>query len=134
MTLWFKRGIRYTVVGFATFFIDLALLFFLIDAVGMNIFVSTALAFIIALSLNFAFSRRFVFPHSERSRSKSYAYFMAFALFGMILTVFLMWVLVTFTILHFTISRTIVAIIVGFGNYYVNLFLNFKVAGVELKK
>jgi hypothetical protein len=65
---------------------------------------------------------------------QAYTYFIGFALAGMSFTVVLMWILVSFTALHFAISRIIIALLVGFGNYYANLFLNFKVAGVHIKK
>ena len=134
MTLWFRRGARYTSIGVATFIIDLALLFFLIDTLNLNILFSTGLAFIGALSLNYFFSRKYVFPNSNRGHAQGYLYFILFALTGMALTVALMWTLISFTAWHYATSRVLIAITVGFGNYYANLFLNFKVSGVYLDK
>lgn len=134
MPLWFERGFRYTGIGVATFVIDLALLFLLIDALNLNILFSTGLAFLGALTLNFFLSRKYVFPFSKRKDMHAYLYFIGFALLGMAITVLLMWLLVSFTAWHFAFSRILIALVVGFGNYYANLFLNFKVAGMHLNK
>lgn len=127
-----RRGARYTAIGVATFIIDLALLFLFIDALDLNIFLSTAVAFIGALTLNYFLSRHYVFPHSNRSGVVGYVYFIGFAITGMAITVVLMWVLVSFTALHFAASRIIIALMVGIVNYFANLVFNFKVVGVEI--
>jgi len=134
MALWFKRGARYTGIGVATFIVDLALLFFLIDTLNLHILLSTGLAFIGALTLNYFFSRKYVFVNSDRGSLLGYIYFILFAITGMAVTIVLMWLLVSFTAWHFAISRIVIALAVGFGNYFANLFINFKVAGVQLSK
>ena len=133
MELMIKRGARYTGIGLATFGIDLLLLFLFIDYFGLNVLFATGLAFLIALSINYFLSRRFVFKYSARDLKEGYVYFLIVALIGMGFTVALMWGLMTYTALSVLISRILVAFFVGLGNYFVNLLYNFKVAGVSLE-
>lgn len=130
--LFLKRSARYVSIGVGTFCIDLALLFFFIDVLALNVLVSAGLAFLGALSLNYLLARKYVFLHSNRGIVEGYVYYIIIALSGMSVTVFLMWVLTTHTDLHFAVSRSLIAFFVGIANYFANLIFNFKVAGVEM--
>jgi putative flippase GtrA len=126
------RFIRYTTIGVSTFGIDLLLLWFFIDAVGMHYLTATAVAFLMAVSLNYVLSRRWVFRHSKRGLAFGYVYFLKFALIGMALTTGLMWAMVENSDLAVVVVRVLIAGLVGMGNYLANLYLNFKVAGKAL--
>lgn len=133
MRLFFERGLRYFAIGFGTFGVDLALLFFFIDTLGWEVLFSTAVAFVGALTLNYFLARRYVFLHSDRGVLRGYVYFITIALLGMGATVSLMWALLEYTAFHYALSRLLIAIFVGVANYFANLFFNFKVVGQELR-
>ncbi len=125
----FIRFLKYFSIGFSTFLFDLFLLFFLTDVLLINYLVSTGLAFIIAISINYYFSRKFVFSKSTRKTKQGYFIFLGIAGLGLLFVVFLMALFVEILFLDYIIARVIVAGIVGMYNYLVNLFLNFKVVG-----
>lgn len=60
------RFIRYSIIGISTFAFDLFLLFLLIDHFHIHYLPATALAFLVAISLNFLMSRYTVFHKTER--------------------------------------------------------------------
>lgn len=126
-----KRFVRYSTIGIGTFVFDLLLLWICIEVFGAPTVPATAIAFLIAVSLNFVISRRYVFKGSERSLKRGYAYFITYAVVGMFLTAGLMWLLTAYTNLHYTTIRVLIAGFIGAGNYVANLYLNFKVAGVH---
>lgn len=123
-----KRFFRYASFGMVTFAFDLVLLWLFIQVFEVPYLYATAIAFLIALSVNYFLSRRFVFKGTNRPVGKGYMYFIAVAILGAAVTTFCMWLLSNYTDLHFTIARTLIAAVIGLVGYIANLFLNFKVA------
>lgn len=125
----FFRFLRYSVIGVTTFAFDLFLLFLLIDHFHMHYLPATALAFLIAISLNFMLSRYTVFHKTERHVVHSYLFFVSFAVLSVILITGLMHLLVSVFELHYAPSRIVIAGCVGVLNYIMNLKVTFDVAG-----
>jgi putative flippase GtrA len=132
MYLRFKRFSRYTLIGFSTFLFDLSLLWLLISLWKIYYLYAVAVSFLMAVSLNYFLSRKWVFKGSSRSPALGYLYFLKTALAGSAITVFLMWALASITSGPYLVLRIIVAALVGTGNYLINLYLNFRVAGNAL--
>lgn len=126
-----SRFLKYFLVGFSTFLFDLFLLYFLTDVALLHYLLATALAFIFAVSVNYYFSRKFVFSKTTRKVNEGYYIFLGVAGIGLVLVVLLMALLVEKIQLNYVVARIIVAGIVGIFSYTTNLFLNFKVAGTH---
>lgn len=124
-----KRFARYTVVGTSTFAVDLALLYILIDIVALNYLVGAGVAFVCAVSINYFLSRRYVFKGTQRGVRSGYVNFIAIALVGLLIVIGGMYVLVSLLGVGYVAARFVVAVITGFWNYLLNLFVTFKVAG-----
>lgn len=124
-----RRFLRYSMVGVGTFGFDLALLYVATSVVGIPYYISTPGAFLIAVSANYAISRRIVFTKTQRAWHHGYAYFAVVAMIGAVATTSLVAFLVSFFGLYYLTARILVAGLVGIGNYLFNLFFNFKVAG-----
>jgi len=129
MQLALVRFFKYSLVGGLTFILDLLLLYLFIDLFHLNYVVASGLAFVIAVSLNYLLSRKYVFKNSQRNLNEGYANFLLIATVGLLAVTGGMYVLVTLHGIHYAVSRIIVASITGFWNYLMNLFVNFKVAG-----
>jgi putative flippase GtrA len=123
------RFVRYSLVGVGTFAIDLALLYVATSIIGIPYYISTPCAFLIAVSINYSISRRFVFGKTERTWHHGYMYFASVAIAGAMATTSLVAFLVSVWGLYYLTARVIVAGVVGIGNYLFNLFINFKVVG-----
>jgi putative flippase GtrA len=127
-----QRFLRYFVVGGTTFLFDILLLVILTKIFTVHYIIATAGAFMVAVSVNYVISRKYVFKYTDRKTVHGYVYFLGFASLGAVVvtggTVFLTEVLG----LYFVFSRIVVSGLVGIGNYLFNLHHNFKVAGKEL--
>ena len=123
----FIRFIKYTLVGFSTFVVDLFLIYFLTDILQINYLVSAGIAFVIAVTLNYHYSRKLVFHETTRELRQGYFNFLAIAILGLILIILLMALLVEVFSINYIIARILVACLVGIYNYLTNLLLNFKV-------
>ena len=125
----FLRFFKYSSIGVSTFLFDLLLLYVLADIFHVNYLIATGVAFLIAVSINFYFSRRFVFKESEQKPIRGYSNFLIIAGTGLLFIELLMILSVEILGFHYLPSRIVVAGIIGMWNYLMNLFVNFKVAG-----
>ncbi|HEX2792329.1 MAG TPA: GtrA family protein [Candidatus Paceibacterota bacterium] len=125
------RLFRYSLVGGSTFAFDLLLIAAMTELVGIPYYVATPIGFLVAVSVNYALSRRFVFIGSERKMHHGYAYFIGLACVAALGITGAVALLVGAFALHYLAARTLVAGVVGFGNYLLNLHFNFKVAGIH---
>ncbi len=125
------RFLRYSLIGSSTFLLDLLLLFFLTDVLGWHYILSAAVGFVVAVSLNYSLSRRFVFQGTLRSVRAGYGIFLLIAVAGLVAITGLMALFVEVFGWNYLISRIVIALIVGFWNYLMNLYVNFKVAGKD---
>jgi putative flippase GtrA len=125
------RFMRYAAIGVATLAFDLLLLAGATELAGIPYYLATPLAFLVAVSLNYALSRSLVFRGSERPVHHSYAFFLLIALAGALLITGAVALLVTYLHLYYLLARVVVAGFVGIANYLANLHWNFKVAGVH---
>ncbi len=126
-----NRFLRYTLVGGGTFGFDLILLYVVTEYLGVPYYIATAGAFLVAVSINYFISRRFVFKGTERGMHSGYLYFILIALAGAAITTTGVMLLVTYGGLYYMIARVLVAFVVGTINYLSNLFFNFRVVGMH---
>lgn len=124
-----KRFAKYSVIGGGTFLLDLSLLYVFTDFWGINYIVGAGLAFLIAVSINYTLSRTFVFKGTKRGMKAGYINFLFIVGVGLLAVMGGMYVLVTLLGLGYLVSRVVVAVVTGFWNYLINLFVNFKVVG-----
>ena len=123
------RFLKYASVGGSTFLFDLLLLYVFIDYFKIYYVLATAMAFGVAVSINYFASRRFVFKGTLRAVHEGYGIFILIALAGLGAVTGLMILFVEVFHLHYIPARVITAGIVGMWNYFMNLYVNFKVAG-----
>lgn len=125
------RFLRYSLVGGSTLLFDLILLYLITTYGGVPYYIGTPLAFLVAVSVNYFISRRFVFGGTTRGHGLGYSYFITAALVGAGVTTLGVALLVTYAGLYFMFARVLTAGVVGIGNYLFNLFYNFKVVGLH---
>lgn len=123
------RFLKYFAVGLSTFLLDLLLLYVLTDLFFINYILSAGGAFLVAVSINYTLSRRFVFAQTTRPLSAGYYWFISIAGIGLVAVMSLMFLFVSIFNWHYLISRIFIAGIVGMWNYLMNLFFTFNVAG-----
>lgn len=124
-----RRFLKYSVVGVATLSFDLLLLAALTQLLSIPYTISTPLAFLVAVSINYAISRTFVFRGTERTVHRGYIYFLCIAGAGAFVVTAGVYLLVTYAHLYYLVARIAIAGFVGIANYLTNLHWNFRVAG-----
>ena len=121
------RFLKYVIVGVSTFIFDLVLLYIFIDIFLWNYIIATGAAFALAISVNYFFSRRYVFKGTLRSFYAGYIAFMVIASAGIGIAMLGMVLIVGVFHFHIWDARIIIAGVVGIWNYLMNLYVNLKV-------
>jgi len=121
------RFLKYVLVGVSTFIFDLVLLYIFIDIFLWNYVIATGAAFAVAVSVNYFFSRRYVFKGTLRSFYTGYVAFMVIASMGIGLAMLGMALMVGVFNFRILDSRVVIAGVVGIWNYLMNLYVNLKV-------
>lgn len=118
-------------VGITTFAFDLLLLSLLVEVFLVPQVYAAGLAFVIAVSLNYWVSRRYVFPGTLRGAKVGYANFLLIAGVGLFIVTAGMYLLTTLGV-PYLVARVGIAALTGFWNYLMNLYVNFKVVGIHI--
>lgn len=129
MTPGIKRFIKYSSVGLSTFLFDLLLLYIFTDILLINSIVAAGLAFLIAVSVNYWLSRKYVFPGTLRGVKEGFGNFILIVLVGLAVVMGGMYVLVSALHFNYLSARIFTAALTGLWNYLMNLYVNFKVVG-----
>lgn len=124
-----ERFAKYLAVGVSTFLLDLCLLYVLIDIFSVPTVYAAGVAFLVAVTVNYVISRKFVFVGTLRGVKAGYVNFLLIVLIGLAVVMGGMYVLTTMFGLGYLLSRALLAAMTGVWNYLMNLFVNFKVAG-----
>ncbi len=114
----FIQMFRYLFVGGGAFIVDSGSLA-LFELIGVNLYISVALGFILGLVANYALSKAFVFK-AEKSKVSSRAEFIIYGIIGVIglvITELLMMLMVDKIGIHFLVSKIIAAAIVLVWNF-----------------
>jgi putative flippase GtrA len=127
-----KRFLHYSLIGLGTFLFDLALLTSLTRFGGFNPVWTAGVSFLVAVSINYALSRHYIFIGTTRGHKTGYPYFILIAGVGLLFVTGSMYVLVTRLGWYYLVARVAIAAVTGIWNYTMNLFFNFKVAGFHL--
>jgi putative flippase GtrA len=117
---------RNTIVSFATFAFDLALLWVLVELFGMAKVPAAALGFVIANSVHYAVGRGWVFRGTDRHVASGFIYFQLNSAIGLVITVGLFAALIGWTPINYLVARILVSVISGLTVFLLNATLNFR--------
>ncbi|HEV7121347.1 MAG TPA: GtrA family protein [Candidatus Paceibacterota bacterium] len=124
-----KRFLQYSAVGLFTLIFDLLILYGATTLLSIPLYISTPVAFLVAITINYFIIRRYVFKGTERAVHHGYALFAASAGAGALITTVGVVLLVSYAHLYYLIARLLIGVFTGVANYFFNLYLNFRVAG-----
>ncbi|MBS3093686.1 GtrA family protein [Candidatus Pacearchaeota archaeon] len=85
-------------------------------------------------SINYFINRKWSFNGTYTGFFKGYALFLFFSIFGVFLTVFLMWIIVDLILFNYLIARVIAAIIEGSITFLTNHHYTFKMPEIGVDK
>ena len=117
---------RNTVASFATFALDILLLWLLVEFAGIVYLVAAAIAYLIAITVQYALSRVWVFRRSDRGMATGYFYFLINAGIGLVATLAMLFALVELAGLFYLVARAISSVVAGVLMFVLNAVFNFK--------
>jgi len=127
-----ERFARYGFVGISTFVFQLLLIWWMENVLEMHYTYAVGIAFVVAVSFNYLWSRQWVFRGSRRTLAGGYFYFLCILAAGLVLAVTLTAFVVETTGAPVLIARTLVGVMLGVTSYLVNLYFTFRMAGEKL--
>ena len=122
-----RRFVTFSGLGVLAFALDIALLAFLTEVLGLFYMVSATLAFLFATSLHYSAARTFAFPETKRSFREGYLFFITIACINLIVTLVLFNLLVEKLGIYYLLARVLVSAAVGVSNFATNSVLNFNI-------
>lgn len=117
---------RNTIVSLGTFAFDIALLWVLVELLGVSKVPAAAVAFVIANSLHYFIGRGWVFPGTNRHVASGFIYFQLNSVIGLVITVALFAALIRWTPINYLVARILVSVISGLAVFLLNAILNFR--------
>lgn len=130
----FTRFLRFGTSSSFTLMIDILLLALLVELFNIYYLHAAGISFIFSSSINYLINRRWSFRGTYTGLIKGYVLFLFFSIFGVFLTVFLMWILVDLLFFNYLIGRVIAAIIEGTITFLTNHHYTFKMPDVGVDK
>ena len=109
---------RYVFVGGIAFVADWGMLVLLHEALRINVYLATAIAFVFGLIVNFFLSKKFVFKEKS-DKTNGLGEFVTYGIIGVIglgLTEVIMWMLLKLSIIYM-VAKVIAAVIVLLWNF-----------------
>lgn len=119
------RFLRYIIVGVSTFCVDLVLLYCLVQYASIDYRYAAACSYLIAVTLNYTFSRTYVFIGSKRDMMTGYMYFVVFCVISALTTSLLLWVCVSHFGMYYLYAKVCIATVLGIGTYTFNTVVLF---------
>lgn len=122
-----KQLFKYTFAGGIAFIMDIGSLYVLTEYVHIHYLISTAIAFIIGLTINYLISIKWVFD--QRNISNKKVEFLIFGLIGVLglgINEFVIWLFTEQFDFFYINSKLVATVIVYFFNFFVRKFTLFK--------
>lgn len=123
----FVQLFRYVFVGGIAFVADWGMMVFLHEAVAMNVYAATAIAFIFGLTVNFVLSKIFVFQEGS-DKTGAVGEFITYGVIGVMGLLFtegIMWILLKVGIIYM-IAKVVAAAFVLIWNFVARKMLLYK--------
>ena len=117
---------RNTVVSCSVFALGIALLWAMVQLLGMAKFPAVAISFLVSNSIHYAFSRIWIFAGTKRARGAGYVYFFVNAGVGLIVTLALFWLFTELFAMHYLVARMVASVFAGLSSFVLNAVLNFR--------
>ncbi|MBN1463292.1 MAG: GtrA family protein [Paludibacteraceae bacterium] len=118
--------IRYFFVGGCAFVIDISLLFFLTEYVGIYYLISAGISFLVALTVNYFLSVSWVFnKRTVENRLFEFTLFLVIGLIGLGLNELFLWIFTDKLFIYYLFSKIITTAIVCSWNFFARKFILF---------
>jgi putative flippase GtrA len=108
---------RFVLVGAGTVSVDYAVLYLMTSLMHITYLISTAVAFMLASTLNYVLSMLFVFDSGKFSRVFEFSFFLVTSLAGLVINQLSMWLLVSLCGFNYLLAKAISIVAVAVWNF-----------------
>ena len=116
---------RNTVVSTFVFLLGLAVLWLLVEQLGVAKVPAAALSFLCSNSIHYVFGRTWIYRGTERKVAAGYAYFLINAVVGLAITVGVFAAFIELGV-YYLLARVIASIFAGLALFVLNAVFNFR--------
>jgi putative flippase GtrA len=116
---------RNTVVSTFVFLIGLALLWAMVEKLGIAKVPAAALSFLVSNSIHYVFGRAWIYRGTERKVAAGYAFFLVNAVVGLVITVGLFAAFIEVG-MYYLLARVVASIFAGLALFVLNAVFNFR--------
>lgn len=121
-----QQFIFFMIVGGLSYFIDMAILIFLVEIIKLNIIVSTGLSFIIVAVINYLLNIKYIFINGKYKKAYELIGFLILGIICLFFTIFLMKFFVYYLKIWYVYSKTITVLLVSIFSFSFRKWLLFK--------
>lgn len=116
---------RNTAVSVLVFTISLTLMWVLVERVSIDQTAAAGFSFLVANTIHYTLGQSWIYRGTSRAVGKGYAFFLANALVGLVITLTVFSIFVEFG-LHYLWARVIASVFAGLAMFVLNAVLNFR--------
>ena len=122
--------LRYAIVGWVVFAIDIALLYILTEFANVYYLLSATIAFAVALTIDYIISVKWVFSvRSLESRKLEILIFTIIGITGLFLNTFFIWFFTEVTSIYYLLSKIISSFLIYLWNFFARKIILFNSSG-----
>ena len=125
-TIYKLQLVKFILVGLICACVEFATFNILVYTLSVKYLLANVISIIIAVSLNYLLSRKFVFEKSRYSKQQEFISFVLFSLLALALNQFILWILFEVGKLDIRICKVLAIAIVAFFNYTTKKYIVFK--------
>lgn len=118
--------VRYTLVATIGLVCDMTTLFLLVEYAQLHVLPATALAFMVAVIVNFNLHKYWTFKDKSHDLKRQFTSFFVISIMNFVLTLLFMYLFVDVIHIYYMLSKLITATIVLIFSYIMNRLWTFK--------
>lgn len=126
------KFIKFGAVGFSGLFVDFGFTYLLKEIIGVQKYVSNAIAFMLAATSNYFLNRFYTFQSTNPNMAIEYGEFILISAIGLLINTGILWFLVSKLGMNFYISKVFAIAVVTLWNFAANLLVTFNGSAISL--
>jgi putative flippase GtrA len=121
-----RQFVKFGIVGAIGTIVDITILVFLKEVVGLNVYVANSFSFTLAVLNNYTLNSLWTFADQEKEHRRQLLQFFIVSAVGLALSQALLFFFHDVMHLHYLIAKCLGILIVLFWNFFANRFWTFK--------
>ena len=121
-----KRIIKFLAVGLSGTIINLLVLFFLVEFIGVLYIIGAFVAYIISITNNFFWNKYWTFNSKSKQYKEQYLKYLIISVFSLGINLMILSILVEVFGLWYMFSQVIAITIAGLNNFFWNRYWTFR--------